>query len=58
MQKLKCSVQNYEWGKIGAESKVAQLFGGEVDPGKTYAEAGFLTERLKYFLCLVVDGNT
>lgn len=28
---LKCAVQNYEWGKLGSDSKVAQLLGSDPD---------------------------
>ena len=33
MQQLKCGIQNYHWGKKGAESLVAQLAykGGHID---------------------------
>ncbi|KAI3502920.1 hypothetical protein L1887_31320 [Cichorium endivia] len=40
--KLKCSVQNYDWGRIGYDSRVARLFerncGGLIDEKKHYAE--------------------
>jgi mannose-6-phosphate isomerase len=42
--KLKPTVQTYDWGKIGRESKVAQLAqagkaaGFTMDEGKPYAE--------------------
>ncbi|XP_043694831.1 mannose-6-phosphate isomerase 1-like [Telopea speciosissima] len=40
--KLGCSVQNYDWGRIGEDSKVARLFslnsGLEIEPSKPYAE--------------------
>lgn len=40
--RLKCSVQNYDWGRIGEESKVSKLFAlnsqSEIDPSKPYAE--------------------
>ncbi|XP_073000143.1 mannose-6-phosphate isomerase 1-like [Typha latifolia] len=40
--RLRCSVQNYDWGRLGEESKVARLFShnssAEVDPAKPYAE--------------------
>ncbi|KAK1439098.1 hypothetical protein QVD17_04913 [Tagetes erecta] len=40
--KLKCSVQNYDWGRIGYDSRVARLFenncGGQIDDKKHYAE--------------------
>lgn len=38
---LSFSIQTYEWGKIGLDSKVAQLVeaaGGTVDKDKNYAE--------------------
>ncbi|CAJ0942764.1 unnamed protein product, partial [Mesorhabditis belari] len=43
MQKLKCKVQNYDWGKIGKESTVAQLahngnHTSTVQEDKPYAE--------------------
>ncbi|PWA68515.1 mannose-6-phosphate isomerase, type I [Artemisia annua] len=42
LMKLKCSVQNYDWGRVGYESSVAKLFesnsGGEIDEKKHYAE--------------------
>jgi mannose-6-phosphate isomerase class I len=56
MQKLKCVVQNYEWGRIGEKSKVAQLYGGEIDLNKPYAEVRVvLVLELKLFFS-VVDG--
>lgn len=40
--KLKCAVQNYDWGKVGSESKVAQFAqiskDFEVQLDKPYAE--------------------
>ncbi|CAA2938399.1 mannose-6-phosphate isomerase 1-like [Olea europaea subsp. europaea] len=40
--KLKCCVKNYDWGKIGRDSSVAQLYsknsGEEADDFKPYAE--------------------
>ncbi|KAL7607931.1 mannose-6-phosphate isomerase 1 [Lactuca sativa] len=40
--KLKCSVQNYDWGRIGYDSRVARLFerncGGQIEENKHYAE--------------------
>lgn len=40
--KLRCSVKNYDWGRIGSESSVAQLYsknsGKEIDEGLAYAE--------------------
>ncbi|KAK6150988.1 hypothetical protein DH2020_015920 [Rehmannia glutinosa] len=40
--KLKCSVKNYDWGKIGKESSVARLYaknsGEETDGDEPYAE--------------------
>lgn len=40
--RLRCSVQNYDWGRIGEESKVSRLFSSnsqsEIDPRKPYAE--------------------
>lgn len=40
--KLKCSVQNYDWGRIGYDSLVAKLFerncGRQIDEKKHYAE--------------------
>ena len=42
--KLSCAVQNYAWGKVGEESEVARLKGGDptftVDPKLPYAEVG------------------
>ncbi|XP_069357693.1 mannose-6-phosphate isomerase [Maniola hyperantus] len=40
---LQCKVQNYEWGKLGSESMVAQLLANgnpnvTIDPNKPYAE--------------------
>ncbi|KAK1423480.1 hypothetical protein QVD17_18783 [Tagetes erecta] len=39
---LKCSVQNYDWGRIGHDSQVARLFesncGDQIDETKHYAE--------------------
>lgn len=40
--KLRCSVKNYDWGRIGSESSVAQLYnknnGKEIDEAMPYAE--------------------
>lgn len=40
--RLKCSVQNYDWGRIGYDSRVATLFennsGAQIDDKKHYAE--------------------
>ncbi|KAI3726457.1 hypothetical protein L1987_66254 [Smallanthus sonchifolius] len=40
--RLKCSVQNYDWGRIGHESLVARMFSSncddEIDDSKHYAE--------------------
>ncbi|KAM7518539.1 hypothetical protein LguiB_017501 [Lonicera macranthoides] len=40
--RLKCSVQNYDWGRIGSESTVAKLFSlnskVEIKEDKPYAE--------------------
>ncbi|KAI6205214.1 hypothetical protein M3Y94_00767500 [Aphelenchoides besseyi] len=38
MLKLKCKVQNYEWGKKGTKSTVARLNGETIDENKPYAE--------------------
>lgn len=42
VQRLCCSVQNYDWGKIGPESEVARLYASnsssEIDPEEPYAE--------------------
>lgn len=42
LQRLRCSVQNYDWGRVGYESVVAKLFeknsGLEIDENKCYAE--------------------
>jgi mannose-6-phosphate isomerase len=40
---LECKAQNYEWGKVGSSSKVAQLNSGNdsVDEQKPYAEVSF-----------------
>ncbi|XP_015881334.3 mannose-6-phosphate isomerase 1 [Ziziphus jujuba] len=43
VQRLRCSVQNYDWGRKGCESQVAKLFAlnsdsVEIDPDKPYAE--------------------
>lgn len=42
LQRLRCSVQNYDWGRIGLESGVARLFsrnsGVEIEDDKPYAE--------------------
>ncbi|KAK9091327.1 hypothetical protein Sjap_024504 [Stephania japonica] len=41
-QRLKCCVQNYDWGRVGEESLVARLYslnsGLEIDSAKPYAE--------------------
>lgn len=40
--RLRCSIKNYDWGKLGEESAVARLYsknsGEEVDGGEPYAE--------------------
>ncbi|KAJ8510419.1 hypothetical protein OPV22_000853 [Ensete ventricosum] len=40
--RLRCSVQNYDWGRVGVESTVARLFrqnsGREIELGRPYAE--------------------
>lgn len=40
--RLRCAVQNYDWGRFGEESTVARLFernsGAEVELGRPYAE--------------------
>ncbi|XP_039171879.1 mannose-6-phosphate isomerase 1 isoform X2 [Eucalyptus grandis] len=42
LRRLRCSVQKYDWGRRGAESRVAKLFalnsGAEADPDRPYAE--------------------
>lgn len=42
VQRLRCSVQNYDWGRRGADSSVAKLYalnsGSEIDSEKPYAE--------------------
>ncbi|KAI8019483.1 Mannose-6-phosphate isomerase 1 [Camellia lanceoleosa] len=42
LQRLRCSVKNYDWGRIGRESRVSRLFsrnsGLHIDEGKPYAE--------------------
>lgn len=42
LQRLRCSVQNYEWGRVCHESAVAKLYernsGVEIDESKRYAE--------------------
>lgn len=43
LQRLRCSVQNYDWGRVGYESAVAKLFEKnsgleEIDENKCYAE--------------------
>ncbi|RVW84573.1 Mannose-6-phosphate isomerase 1 [Vitis vinifera] len=42
LRRLRCSVQNYDWGRLGSESTVARLFsmnsGAEVQLDKPYAE--------------------
>ncbi|KAK9928541.1 hypothetical protein M0R45_025671 [Rubus argutus] len=42
IQRLRCSVQNYDWGKKGPVSEVAKLYASnsasEIDPEKPYAE--------------------
>ncbi|CAO2825408.1 unnamed protein product [Amaranthus hypochondriacus] len=43
LQKLKCSVKNYDWGKIGSDSEVYRLYSAnseanKLDPSKPYAE--------------------
>lgn len=42
VQRLKCCVQNYDWGRIGTQSGVGRLFsrnsGVEIDQDKPYAE--------------------
>lgn len=42
LQRLRCCVQNYDWGKKGGDSEVGRLYacnsGSEIDPEKPYAE--------------------
>lgn len=43
LQRLKCTVKNYDWGKIGSDSEVYRLFSANsegilLDPNKPYAE--------------------
>lgn len=42
VRKLRCSVMNYDWGRIGTESGVARLFSlnsrVDIEGGKPYAE--------------------
>lgn len=42
LMRLRCSVQNYEWGRRGEDSSVGRLFArnssAEVDPARPYAE--------------------
>lgn len=42
IQKLRCSVKNYDWGRIGLDSEVYRLSransGAKIDPNKPYAE--------------------
>lgn len=42
LQRLQCSVQNYDWGLLGRDSQVARLFalnsGSRFEPEKPYAE--------------------
>ena len=42
VQWLRCSVQNYDWGRKGDDSRVAKLFArnsdSEIEPEKPYAE--------------------
>ncbi|KAL7221553.1 hypothetical protein ACSBR1_023498 [Camellia fascicularis] len=42
LQRLRCSVKNYDWGRIGHESRVSRLFsrnsGLHIEEGKPYAE--------------------
>lgn len=42
LQRLRCSVQNYDWGRIGSESTVARLFSlnsrVQIEEKRPYAE--------------------
>ena len=42
LQRLRCSVQNYDWGRIGSESSVARLFSlnsrVQIEEKRPYAE--------------------
>ncbi|CAO2817239.1 unnamed protein product [Amaranthus hypochondriacus] len=43
LQRLRCSVKNYDWGKIGSDSEVYRLYSAnsvsnKLDPNKPYAE--------------------
>lgn len=42
LQRLRCSVKNYDWGKIGTDSVVYRLYSAnsraKIDPNKPYAE--------------------
>ena len=49
MNKLKCAVQNYEWGQIGSDSLVAKIFsanGGLVDENKQPGNWDFFAKVL------------
>ncbi|GMH04312.1 hypothetical protein Nepgr_006151 [Nepenthes gracilis] len=42
LQRLRCAVKNYDWGRIGSDSAVARLYsansGVDIDPIRPYAE--------------------
>lgn len=54
MFKLECSVQNYAWGRLGHNSTVAKLHGGEIDEKKPYAEVSPF--QLGSYIFLALDG--
>ncbi len=47
MIRLKCAVQNYDWGKPGSTSKVAQLSTEKADEEAKYAELWMGVKSLK-----------
>lgn len=70
MFKLLCKVQNYDWGKIGMNSFVAQIFakngklniiiiyisGGQIDSSKAYAEY-WMGSHINGMSCIIKNGQ-
>ena len=51
--RLKCAVQNYDWGKVGIESKVAQFAqisrDFEIQLDRPYSEVNKLLPKKNFF---------
>ncbi|CAL9075589.1 unnamed protein product [Musa textilis] len=59
--RLRCSVQNYDWGRFGEESTVARLFrrnsGKEIELGQPYAEFWMGTHESGPSFVVVAEGS-